>query len=153
MRRNSVLVEGVRAIGSARGSGKSKRPRLTVTFAGGTTATLDSSDAREKVWAEVLTELRAAKRPAYIEMDPETRRITSLLLPRECTVVDILEVSRGGDMRVEFAESHAIHYLRRALAGFDEMRVVLENALRTRGRLLVTDSLDSTAILDVRTAN
>lgn len=152
MKRRAVLVEGIRALGADRKRARSSRSKTTVTFADGTVATLDLSDAREKVWAEVLGSLKDRRKPAYVELDLSTGRISSLLLPRAVSVVDVREPIRGGDLQIEFVESHAFHFLRRTHERFEEMRKVLETAMRTRGRLLVTDSVDGAELVDVRWA-
>jgi hypothetical protein len=150
MKRDVVLVEGVRAIAPVRKGAKSRTSRIRVTFASGAEVTLDPSDPREKVWAEVLESLRANKLPAYVELTPDSRHISALMLPSDQAVLNVREASPAGDLEVEFDRSHAVHYLRRDSERFDELRDALEKARRGQQRVLVTKSLDGTAIVDVR---
>src|SRR5262249_62077165 len=59
---------------------------------------------------------------------------------------------RGDGLEVELEISHARHYLRREHPRFDEMHKTLERARREKAPVLVTESLDSSAIIDVRPA-
>jgi hypothetical protein len=123
-----------------------------VRFAKGADARLDPTSQRDRVWAEVLESLRDSRQPAYVEIDPDTRYITALLLPQSFTVTAIRESARGESLEVELEISHARHHLRRDHPHFDEMHRTLERALREKSPVLVTESLDSSAIVDVRPA-
>lgn len=156
MKRDEVLVEGVRSIATkARGkaasaSSSSRASQVAVTFSGGGVGLLDFSDARDKSWAEVLASLRTTRQPAYVELDAKTRRIKTLLLPYRSAVLDVRESSRAGDLQVELEQSHAAHFLRREGMRFEEFRALLEEARRSRQPVLLTDSLDGSSIIDVR---
>ena len=156
MKRDEVLVGGVRAIATGgrrkttSAKAGSRGSKLTVTFTGGGVGVLDSSDAREKAWAEVLESLRSTRQPAYVELDSTTRRIKNLLIPHVSLVLDVREAIRAGDLQVELEKSHAVHFLRRDNGRFAELRALLEEAVRSRRTMLVTDSLDGASIIDVR---
>ena len=156
MKRDEVLVEGVRSISTkvegkaARARSGSRAAQVAVTFSGGVVGLLDARDAREKTWAEVLGSLRATRQPAYVEVDSKTRRIKNLLLPYRSVVLDLREISRAGDLQVELEQSHAAHFLLRQSEKFEEFRALLENARRSRQAVLLTDSLDGSSIIDVR---
>jgi spermidine synthase len=108
---------------------------------------LDPAVPRDKVWAEVLEWLQQNRRPAYVEIDPDTHHITSLLLPQPFRVRGIRQVGR--DLRVELEVSHAVHYVRANLPGFDQIAARLRAALAQEEEVLVTQSLDTSAIIDV----
>ena len=154
MAASPVLVDDVRDIARERQRktrARAEEPPIRVRFAGGAAARLDPSRPRDRVWAEVLESLRESRQPAYVEIDPDTSYITSLLLPQQFTVTAIRD-AEGGDLEVELEISHARHYLRREHAGFEQMRALLEQARRDRSPVLVTESLDASAIVDVRPA-
>jgi hypothetical protein len=152
----STLVDFVRDItrerpqktGKARASAE---PALHVQFDGGVTGRLDPAAPRDRVWAEVLASLRDSREPAYVGIDPDTGYIVSLLLPRQFLVTAIRE-TESGDREVELEISHARHYLRRGLPDFDRMLETLESARREKVPVLITESLDSSAIVDARLA-
>lgn len=148
-----ALVDHVRDMTRERpraARGKAEGPALRVRFASGADARLNPESPRDKVWAEVLESLRDSRQPAYVEIDPQTRYITSLLIPQRFTVAAIRETPRADDVEVELEISHARHHLRRAHPRFDEMYKLLDRARREKTPVLVTESLDSSAIVDVR---
>ncbi len=156
MTREPGLVDDVREVARtatrSAARGKKAAPRtIDVRFAGGTTARLDPVSARDRVWADVLEELKATGRPAYVEIDPKTRHITTVLLPRPLTVTAVREIA-GGDLEIDLEISHARHYLRREHPRFEELRKTLERSRRAKEPVLVTDSLDGSAIVDARPA-
>jgi hypothetical protein len=149
MRRDTALVDGVRRISKGRKRTKSADSTIEVVFAGGAVGELDPAIPRDRIWVEVLESLRASRRPAYVEFDA-SRRITSLLLPRAYTVVEIREASRGSGLQIELDISHALHYLPQDNPRFDELRRVLQDANATGASVLVTETPDGAAIVDVR---
>ncbi|MEA2883847.1 MAG: hypothetical protein QOH32_3103 [Bradyrhizobium sp.] len=157
MAQESVLVDDVRDVAGGRQPAKGKRAgaagdRIRVSFATGVDARLDPGSPRDRVWAEVLQSLRDTRQPAYVEIDPDTRHITSLLLPVNFTVAAVRELPGADGVEVELEISHARHYLRREHPRFEEMLKALESARRDRTRVLVTESLDGSSIIDVRPA-
>jgi hypothetical protein len=151
-----ALVDDVRSIrhedpSSERARGKQAQPSIRIRFASGADARLNPESPRDRTWAEVLESLRASRQPAYVEIDPETRYITSLLLPRSFVVAAIRETPQS-DLEIELEISHARHFLRRDHPRFEELRALLEYARRAKTYVLVTESLDSSAIVDVRPA-
>ena len=151
-----VLVDDVRDVTRerprrGRAKGLAAEPSIRVRFAGGAVGRLDPAKPRDRVWADVLQSLRDTSEPAYVEIDPDTGYMTSLLLPQKLLVTAIRETETG-DRQVELEISHARHYLRRENAGFERMLDTLEQARRHKTPVLVTESLDSSAIIDVRLA-
>jgi hypothetical protein len=151
-----ALVDDVRDIRRERASARGARRRtevlaIRVRFGGGANARLNPSSSRDRIWAEVLESLRDSGQPAYVEIDPDTRYITSLLLPQRFLVTSIRETPES-DLEIELEISHARHFLRGDHPRFEEMRALLESARREKTRVLVTESLDSSAIIDVRPA-
>jgi hypothetical protein len=150
MTRDSALIDEVLSVVRERGRAATAEVRtLTVRFGGGATARLDPASARDRAWAEVLESLKEMHQPAYVEIDPETGYLRSLLLPRPFTVKAMRETA-GGDLEIDLEISHARHYLRREHSRFEVLRKTLETARRTKGLVLVTESLDGSAIVDVR---
>ena len=152
-----VVVDHVRDIArersprGARAKGGASEAPIRVRFASGVDGRLDPTKARDMTWAEVLQSLHDTKQPAYVTIDSDTGYITSLLLPRRFFVTD-LRKTESGDVEVELEISHARHYLRRDREDFESVFDELEQARRGRTPVLVTESLDSSAIVDVRPA-
>lgn len=150
MAQDTTWIDSIRSIEHP--TGREKDSGIRLTFAGGATARLDASKARDRTWAEVLESLQDRHQPVYIEVDPKTRFVATLLLPLPFLVKHVQELPEGGDLEVELEISHAKHFLRRRHPDFESLREVLESARRGKTTVLVTESLDSTAIVDVRTA-
>jgi hypothetical protein len=152
MARDTALVDGVLEVVRERAPRGAKKAEgvISVRFDGGAAARLDPASARDRTWADVLASLKETRQSAYIEIDPKTRFITSVLLPRVLSVIAIREMPGVGDLEIDLEISHARHYLRRDHSRFDELWKLLERARRDGAALLVTESLDGSAIVDVR---
>jgi hypothetical protein len=62
-------------------------PRFVeVAFREGPAGLLDMTDPRAMTWARLLDEFARADEPAYVDIDPISRRITNLLIPLQVTV-------------------------------------------------------------------
>ena len=151
-----ALIDEVRDISRERLAGRRAREAraespIRVRFASGAAGRLDPAKQRDRVWAEVLQSLRDSNKPAYVEIDPDTGYITSLLLPQKFMVAAIRKTDTD-DLEIELEISHARHHLRRGHPGFQRMFEVLERARREKSPVLVTESLDTSAIIDVRPA-
>jgi hypothetical protein len=151
MAQETNWIDSIRSIEHPKG-GREKDSNIRLTFAGGATARLDGSKPRDRTWAEVLQSLEQRRQPVYIEVDPKTRFVIALLLPLPFLVKRVHELQEAGDLEVELEVSHAKHFLRRNHPNFETLRKTLERARRDQTPVLVTESLDSTAIVDVRTA-
>src|SRR6266568_2483102 len=115
---------------------RTEPPRFVeVAFREGPAGLLDMADTRSATWARLLDELARAEEPAYVQIDPISRRITDLLIPLQVTVGAITSTS-SGDVEVELVISHARHYLRRSRPDFGELLQLLEAAARDRLPLL-----------------
>jgi hypothetical protein len=152
-----ALVDDVREIrheepATTKARRGAEEPTIRVRFGGGANARLNPASSRDRIWAEVLESLRDLKKPAYVEIDPDTRYIVSLLLPQSFLVTGIRETEES-DLEIELEISHAKHFLRRDHPRFREMRELLERARRAKTPVLVTELLDRTAIIDVRPAS
>jgi hypothetical protein len=157
MAQELALVDDVRDIGVETQRGRRKEAKvkgaaIRVRFAKGADGRLNPESPRDRTWAEVLEWLRTSHQPAYVEIDPETRYITSLLIPRSFLVMAVREVPGSQDLELDLEISQMRHYLRRDHPRFNETRKILENAWRTKTPVLVTENLDSSAIVDVRPA-
>jgi hypothetical protein len=152
MTERAPLVDFVRELSLTPGRGKSAKSGIAVSFDNGAVVHLDPSDPRERIWGEVLESLRESRQPAYVELDVATGRITNLLLPQKYKVVELRQGSKGDDLQIEFDRSHALHYLRRDHPRFKELRNLLEDAAKKDRSLLVTESLETSGLVDVRFA-
>jgi hypothetical protein len=122
---------------------------VTVSFQGGRSGLLDSTNPRSAVWADVLDSQRQANLPVYVEIDPETRVITELLCPLTVNVGDIIPTAEGEDVVIELIISHARHYLRSKHPDFKELLKTLKTAQEKKTKVIVTES-DDNEIIDVR---
>ena len=155
MERRNALVEGISDLARPAPEQTGEMPGaaedyLEVRFESGRSGLLDMREHRGAVWAEVLGSLRERNEPAYVEIDPETREITELLLPSRFSVLRIDPVEDG--LAFELHMSHGAHYLRRSHPDFEELRAVLEQARERRTQVLVTET-DVHEIVDVRTVD
>jgi hypothetical protein len=149
------LVDTVRSLSSSlaevREAQKTQRvpETISVNFQSGPSGLLDMKQPRSAIWAEVLHSMREANQPAYVEIDPETKVITELLVPIQVRVGEIRETKFGAE--VDLIISHARHYLRRARPDFRRLREVLETARKEKSTVLVTET-DDHHVIDVRSA-
>jgi hypothetical protein len=154
MNTKAPLVDAVHSVGPekvrGRGAARGLPSAMLVRFASGATARLDPQNPRDRTWGEVLSSLREQKEPAYVEIDPETSYITSLLLPQSFGVIALRDSPEEQAIAVDLEISHARHLLQRAHPRFAELHSILDHALRARTRVLVTDALDGSTIIDVR---
>jgi Glutaminase len=97
---------------------------------------------------EILEGLRALVTPVYLEIDPETRAITRLLIPLVSEVVSVGE-ERAEEITVELARSHARHVLRRGNNAFPELMERVRVAIVQHTPQIVTET-DQHEIIDVR---
>lgn len=153
MARPNVFVSGIREIGTepvtgALAAALADTPHVAVTLGDGVTGLLDMTDRRSAIWREVLESLRAAGRPAYVEVDPETRLITEVLQPIPFVVTGIAEEESG--LRVELQISQALHRLDRSNPDYDELAALLRAAYESGATVLVTESPNDNDIVDVR---
>lgn len=96
---------------------------------------------------EILERLRRMRAPVYIELRPENRGITRLLIPLVTRVTKTTESPDG--FRVDLEASHARHLLRRNSPALRELLEALRAAAESRTWLAVTES-DNHEIVDVR---
>jgi hypothetical protein len=118
---------------------------VSVQFAGDQVVNLDPGNSRSAPYAGLLDQLRNMRRPAYIEFDAATRRITLLLIP---LVSRVLNIAEAEDVTVELEHSHARHLLKRANQYFSEFLAVLRDAQANQTWVAVTD--DKQEIIDAR---
>jgi hypothetical protein len=154
MTNETVLVDDVRDVAhEVREKGKragAGGEAISIRFAGGVDARLDPASQRDRVWAEVLESMRDSREPVYVEIDPDTHHITSLLIPRRFTVKAVRESVHGDGLEIDLEISHARHYLSRGHSRFKDIEQTLQRALRDGTPVLITESLDGAAIVDVR---
>lgn len=152
MARSNVFVADIREVGAepvtgALAAALPDAPHVSVTLGDGVTGLLDMTSRRSAVWREVLESLRAAGRPAYVEIDPETRLISEVLQPIEYVVTGLAEDAGGLD--VELAISHARHRLERSHPDYEELASLLRAAHESGEPVYVTESVDERRIVHV----
>lgn len=125
---------------------------ITLQFASDQSARLDMSSPQAAVWASVLDSLRLSGQPAYVEVDPSTNVVSTLLIPLRVRVASLTPTAAGDAVEVELIISHARHTLRRDHPDFDRLLAALEQARDQGAEVLVTESPESHAIIDVRPA-
>jgi hypothetical protein len=120
---------------------------IDVTFDNGETTSLDPSEPLSAGYAQILEDLRDAKIPGYVEINPETGSISRLLIPLQVKVVALANI--GADVAVGLEISQAHRVLKRSNSQFDRLLKILEEAKDTGATVLVTDNEDH-EIVDVR---
>jgi hypothetical protein len=97
---------------------------------------------------EILEELRKMGAPVYVEVHPDTKAISQLLIPLVAKVAGITE-AKGGEVDVALEISSARHMLSRSTPNFDEMLKALRTARENKTPMIVTET-DKHEIIDVR---
>lgn len=123
---------------------------INVHFSGGQSGFLDMADDRSTVWVEVLDSLRQTNQPVYVEIDPKTNVITKLHCPVVVSVAAVHSIENTGDVEVELIISAARHYLRKLHPNFKKNLEILQEALKSKTKVVVTESYDGYEIIDVR---
>ncbi len=155
MARPSVIVDGVSEVATAAHlRGERLAPTtpaiLRVKLRGGQSVLLDMNLPQSAIWADVLQSLRDTGQPAYVEVNPETKVITQLLLPRAVMVESVAPTVEKDGVQVELMISHARHFLRRSNANYNQLLRALETARKEKATVLVTETPDTHEIIDVR---
>jgi len=107
-----------------------------------------SRDDRSAGALEILEELRKMGAPAYVEIDPETRTISRLLIPL-VTKVAFLSETKDGGIQVMLEMSSALHVLERSNPDFEESLKALQGAAENKTVAIITET-DNHEIIDVR---
>jgi hypothetical protein len=127
---------------------------ISFGFEGGVIARLFPSD-RSAGMLEILEQLRQMRLPVYVEVDPQTRGITRLLIPLVTRVMAIASApSRGlkaapSDFAIDLEASHARHLLNASHPDFANSLEMLRAGLASKKPLIVTET-DAHEIIDVR---
>src|SRR5574337_709434 len=137
----SVTKRGVEMLREAPPEG------FSVEFHGKQVARLPRAE-QSAVILEILEELRKMGAPVYVEVHPETRAVTRLLIPLVTKVGGVSE-TKGGEIHVSLEMSSARHVLDRTNPDFDEMLKALRAAGQSKAFMIVTET-DNHEIIDVR---
>jgi hypothetical protein len=152
MPRRNVIVGVVQEIGRLRAAEESVPEHLAdateVTFGDGQLGRLNPADTRSRAWLSALGQLSGDGLPAYVEVDPDTREITELLVPIAVTVGELRELETV--VEVELIISQARHIVSRNNPDFEELTRQLEQAHADGSTVLVTETRDEHEIIDVR---
>jgi hypothetical protein len=142
MHGQTKAIDSVRSVSPA-------KDRWAISFAGGLSGILDMQHPHSVVWSRLLDLHQRLNKPVYVEIDPETQRITELLIPQPSRVMSI-EIQPDGDVEVLFFTSQARHYLRRGHPDFQSMLDALQQAANSALTMLVTAAREDHEIIDVR---
>ena len=97
---------------------------------------------------DILEQLRRLGAPAYVELRPDTREITRLLIPLVSRVAKIDDGGAGG-IEVELEASHAVHLLKHESLSYADLLKTLRDAAAQRALLVITET-DAHEIIDAR---
>ncbi|HVS81867.1 MAG TPA: protein-glutamine glutaminase family protein [Pyrinomonadaceae bacterium] len=122
---------------------------VAVVFEGDQTARLYPGD-RAAGMLQILEQLRQMRAPVYVEVRPENREITRLLIPLVTRVTTISD-TEAEEIKVELQLSHARHLLKRKNPDFPQLLETLNSAQRNKAWLIVTET-DEHEIIDARTS-
>lgn len=154
MAKRNALIDGISSltppVKNTPGTLQKTSRFVSVSFLGGRSGFLDLREPRSVVWADVLDSLRQRGQPVYVEIDPATNIISELLCPHIVKVGAINTAAVGDDVEVELVISHARHYLRRSNPNFQKLLQTLQKAQEKQTTLLVTETLNTHEIIDVR---
>lgn len=137
----SVTKRGVEMLREAPPEG------FSIEFEGKKTAMLPRDDRAAGV-LEIIEELRKINAPVYVEVHPDTKTITRLLIPLMTRIVGVSE-TKGDEIYVSLEMSSARHVLNRKNPDFDEMLKTLRTARESKALMIVTET-DKHEIIDIR---
>ncbi|MGH7540848.1 MAG: protein-glutamine glutaminase family protein [Gemmatimonadota bacterium] len=147
---NTIVARIVRIDPPVTGSGAEMFRRypdgFTISFDDDQSARLGPGD-RAAGDLEILDELRRIGAPVFVEIDPDTREITRLLIPLVVTVASLSQGDEGFVVQLEI--SHARHVLRGDNPDFDALLSTLRTA-RGQGTWLIVTEDDDHEIIDAR---
>lgn len=153
MPRRNVIVGVVQELvrgqaGEESATGQLAAGSTQVLFGDGQLGRLDPADSRARAWLSALGQLRGEGLPAYVEVDPDTREITELLVPIVVTVGELRELET--EVEVELVISQARHTVSRTNPDFEGLIGQLTRAHADGSAVLVTETRDEHEIIDVR---
>jgi Glutaminase len=125
----------------------------TVQIQGGAVCHLDMNDQRASVWNDVLQDVAQSQEPVYLETNATTGVIQGVLIPDTQYVTGLKPLPTIDKYEVEFSDSHARHFLTRggpADSAYASNLAMLRTALSQGTAVLVSETLDTLEILDVR---
>jgi hypothetical protein len=109
--------------------------------------TLELGTPIADVWQDMLELSQQSERPVYLELVPETRRISHVEQPLVSPVANLREETDA--VEVTLIYSAAIHVLYRSNPDFQDFYDLLQSALADGTSLVVTER-DGEGIIDVR---
>jgi hypothetical protein len=118
-----------------------------IAFKSGRVGLVDLSTERGAIWLEVLDSLTKRNAPAYIQIDPISKQITQLLIPKVVTVGRISQLPQG--VEVELIISHAVHILQTSHPRYEELLNRLKAAQASGAVVAVTEDPSSHDIIEV----
>ena len=101
----------------------------------------------------MLRDVAQSQEPVYLETNSNTGVIQGVLIPDKQHVTRLKPLPGSDNYEVEFSDSHARHLLKRkgpADPAYTSNLAMLRNALRQGTPVLVSETLDTLEILDVR---
>jgi hypothetical protein len=127
-----------------------KTSAVSVRFETGAIARLPNVGAAFEASGAILKHARQYNLPVHVELRPGTDEIVNVRLPF-VGIVTKIDPTKSGDIEIQFAPSHAYHYLKKVNPGFQRLREALESAKNEQASVFVTETLEE-GIIDVRPA-
>lgn len=121
---------------------------LSVELEDGRNLRLDPIDPRSVGFAQILLGLSKLQRPVYVEMDPQTKGITLLLIPYVTRISSIRPIGDEG-LSIELEQSQARHVLRRSNADFGDLERMLSEAASSKKAVILVET-DAHDVIEVR---
>jgi hypothetical protein len=148
----NAIVDLIQRLDPPAGPGlrAAKVPFVNVHLQGGSASLLDLSKPNAPLLVDVLDGLRQTNQPVYLDVDPKTRVIRQVLLPRVVTVTEVAKAPKGDRQDVALEISHARYFLRLSNPDYKKLLADLQSAQQQRKPVLVTDTPEEHEIIDVR---
>ena len=109
---------------------------------------LDPANPLSPGFISILEEMSRQKMPVYLEIDPDTKSITRLLIPFVTRVTRITQIDFDV-FGVELEYSHGRHTLRKENTDYDELKKQIDEAVQSEKPVILTED-DAHNIIDIR---
>jgi hypothetical protein len=139
----SVVVDGVASFTKTTQGAE-------LTLQDGTVCLVSGQSPSFDLWSRLLQHAQRYHSPVYVACEPTTHEVKVLLPADAYNVESVTPDPEGDGFRVSFRQSAAVHYLKRTRRNYDEMKRILDEAVRTGQQVLVTDDVRTMEIIDAR---
>jgi hypothetical protein len=111
---------------------------------------VDRVDPRLEIWSRMIRQTETSARALYIEFDPTNRRIHRIFQPSLRRVESVGESPEGNRLKVTFLMAPSAYFVYTTRPDYAALRRLLEQHLKSRGPLLVTEDPGTQEVLDAR---